>query len=150
VSSSDIVISDSDIFICEAFRQILATPTAELIEKLGSKAPLAITNYLESIPQHEQLNAEIMANHITAFCQQPGNENLNEWLGTIYDSLDENGIDKVVKKTGDPDDKATAIAPNSRQRLNESRDICQFLQDWAKKDVQDDSNQGNKNATNSK
>jgi hypothetical protein len=89
-----------------------------------------------------------MANHITAFCQKPGNESLNEWLGEIYDFLDEDGINQLVKKTGDPDDIATAISQNPRQRINESRDICQSLQSWAN-NVRNQSNQQNQNATNS-
>nr|WP_019488107.1 hypothetical protein [Kamptonema formosum] len=142
------MISDSDFFICEAFSQILASPPAELAEKFGSETPLAIANYLQNIPPAEQLDSAAMANYITAFCQKPGNENLNERLGEIYDSLDEDGIDKLVKKTGDPDDIATAISQNPRQRINESRDICQSLQSWAN-NVRNQTNQRNQNATNS-
>lgn len=142
------MISDSDILICKAFSQILTIPPAQLAEKIGSETTLAIANYLQNIPPIEQLDSAVMANHITAFCQKPGNQNLKDWLGEIYCSLDEDGIDNLVKKTGDPDDTATAISQNPRQRINESRDICQSLQDWAN-NVLNQSNQGNQNATSS-
>ncbi|MBW4679430.1 MAG: hypothetical protein KME19_04865 [Microcoleus vaginatus WJT46-NPBG5] len=141
--------SNSDIFICEAFRQILATPLSELEEKFGKEVPLIIAEYLQNIPPAEKLDSAVMANHITAFCQKPGNENLYEWFGEIYDSLDEDGLDKLEKKTGDPDDIATAPTENPGLLYNESRDICQSLQDWAK-NVPNPSTQENQNDTSPK
>lgn len=147
MSGSDIVINNSDIFICEAFRQILTDTPAELEEKLGSQGRLAIATYLRQLPPEDQLNPDAMANHITKFCQQLGNEDLKEWLGNIYDRLDEDGIEKLVKKTGDPGDEADAPPEEDRNILqNEGRDICQSLQHWAD-EVQNQSNQGNQNVS---
>ena len=72
-----------------------------------------------------------MADHITAFCEKPGNERLYEWLGEIYDRLDEDGIDKLVKKMGDPDDEVDNKPIPTRMLNNEGREICQDLQNWA-------------------
>ena len=73
--------------------------------------------------------------------------------------LDEDGIDKLVKKTGDPGDEADAPTETSRMLSNEGRDICQSLQSWATEvlnqsnpgnqtQVQGQGNQGNQNASN--
>jgi hypothetical protein len=159
MSSSDILISDSDIFICEAFKQILAKFPAELENKLGCQARPAIATYLTQLPPTEQLDPAAMANHITEFCQRPGNAELKEWLGETYDCLDQDGIDKLVKKTGDPGDEADALTETSRMLSNEGRDICQFLQNWATEvlnqnnpdnqtQVQSQGNQRNQNASN--
>lgn len=142
MSDSDILISDSDIFICEAFKQILANPPAQLEQKLGSQAPLAIATYLTRLPSEEQLDPAAMANHITAFCQLEGNEDLEEELGKIYDRLDKDGIDKLVKKTGDPGEEADAPTETGRMLTNEGRDICQSLQHWAT-EVLNQNSQGN-------
>ena len=155
MSSSDISISDSDIFICEAFKEILADSPAEL----DQQTRLNIATYLTQLPSADQFDPSLMANHITAFCQQPGNEALKEWLGEIYDRLDEDGIDKLVKKTGDPGDEADAPTETRRMLSNEGRDICQSLQNWATEvlnqsnpgnqtQVQGQGNQGNQNASN--
>ena len=126
---------DSDIFICEAFRQILVAPAAEVEEKLTGERRLAIANYLAGIPQSDKLDPEEMADRIAAFCEFPGNEDLEQWLGEIYDRLDPEGIDKIVKKTGDPGDEADAPPKRNRQILsNEGRDICEELQRWAQEE----------------
>lgn len=159
MSSSDISIRDSDIFICEAFKQILANSPAEIEQKLGSQASPAIANYLTQLPSADKLNPAAMANHITAFCQRLGNETLKEWLGETYDRLDQDGINNLVKKTGDPGDEADAPTETSRMLSNEGRDICQSLQSWATEvlnqnsqgnqaQVQNQGNQGNQDASN--
>lgn len=154
MSSNDISISDSDFFICKAFKQLLADSPAEL----DQQTRLNIAAYLTQLPPADQFEPTAMANHITEFCQQLGNEDLNEWLGEIYDRLDEDGIDKLVKKTGDPGDEADAPIETNRRLLNEGRDICQSLQTWATEvlnqsnqrnqtQVQSQGNQGNQNAS---
>ncbi|GAA6617561.1 hypothetical protein [Scytonema sp. NUACC26] len=90
-----------------------------------------------------------MANHIAAFCQQPENENLQEWWGDIYDRLDEDGIDIFVKKSRDPGEEADDEAETKRILTNEGRDIGKYLELWAK-EVLSQNHQGNKNASNSK
>ncbi|MEQ9483367.1 hypothetical protein [Coleofasciculus sp. F4-SAH-05] len=142
MSSSDSVIKDSDIFICEAFKQILNQPAVELEKTLGSQMPGDIRLYLRQLPSEDYQNPAAMANHITEFCQQPGNEALDEWLGEIYDGLDTDGIDKLVKKTGDPGEEADAPTETNRILINEARDICQYLQNWATQQL-NQRNQGN-------
>jgi hypothetical protein len=160
MSASDILIRDSDVFICEAFKQILVNPPAQLEQKLGSQARLAIATHLAQLPPEDQLGPAAMANHITEFCLRPGNEDLKEWLGEIYDRLAEDGIDKLVKQTLDPGDEADAGTEMETILLtNESRDIWQFLQNWATEElnqsnqanqtqVQGQTNQANQNASN--
>jgi len=159
MSSSDSVITDSDIFICEAFKQILNQPLVELAKTLGSQMPYDIHLYLRQLPSEDYQNPAVMANHITDFCQQPGNETLDEWLGDIYDCLDTDGIDKLVKKTGDPGEEADAPTEPNRILINEGRDICQYLQNWATQQlnqtnqrnnspVKGQSKPGNQNAAN--
>lgn len=159
MSGSDISISDSDIFICEAFKEILANSPAEQDKNLDSPARFAIASYLTQLPSVDKLDPSVMANHITAFCQRSGNENLKEWLGEIYDRLDEDGIDKLVKKTGDPGEEADAPTETDRMLTNEGRDICQFIQTWANEELnqnnegdrtqgQTQSDRGNQNASN--
>lgn len=133
MSSKDIEMNNSDFFICAAFRQMLLDSDPETEGKLDRATAVSIANYLAQIPPEEQLEPAVMANHITEFCQQPGNERLYEWLGEIYDRLDEDGIDKLVKKTGDPDETADGPPQAERMLYNEGRDICDFLQKWANK-----------------
>ncbi len=146
MSASDTLsddINDGDIFICEAFKQILVNPPAELEQRLGSQARLAIATHLAQLPPEYQLDPAAMANHITEFCQRPGNEDLKEWLGEIFDRLDKDGIDKLDKQTLDPDDEADALPPRDIIVLNnESRDIWQSLQKWATEEL-NQNNQGN-------
>ncbi len=142
MSSSDSVIRDHDIFICEAFKQILNQPPVELEKTLGSQMPGDIRLYLRQLPSEDYLNPAAMANHITEFCQQPGNEALNEWLEKIYGCLYADGIDKLVKKTGDPGPDVDAPTETKRILINEGRDICQYLQNWATQQL-NQTNQGN-------
>lgn len=132
-SSNDIEMNNSDFFICAAFRQMLLDFETETENKLNRETAISIANYLAQIPPAEQLQPAVMANHITRFFQQPGNERLYEWLGEIYARLDKDGIDKLVKKTGDPDDEVDGPSITKRMLENESRDICNFLQKWASK-----------------
>ena len=138
--------SDSDLVICQAFHQILATPPAELEQKLGSQAHLAIATYLTQLPPQDHLDATAMAKHIGEFCHQPGNEALDEWFLDIfldiYKSLGADDIQKQIKNTKDPGDEADAPTETSRMLSNEGRDICQSLQNWAT-EVLNQSNQGN-------
>ncbi|MEQ9623784.1 hypothetical protein [Coleofasciculus chthonoplastes] len=129
------VIEDRDIFICEAFKQILNQPAVELEKTLGSQMPGDIRLYLRQLPSEEYQNPAAMANHITEFCQQPGNEALNEWLEKICNCLYKYGIDKLVKKTGDPGPDVDAPTETKRILINEGRDICQYLQNWATQQV---------------
>lgn len=145
----EIEITESDFFICKAFEQILKTPRTELNAKLGDKGYFAISNYLTQIPVDDCLDGSKMANHITAFCQQPGNEVLYEWLGKIYDQLDIDGINNILKKTGDPGGEADQPIDNLDGLENDSRDICLFIQDWAKETPKPD-NPENQNGSDSK
>ncbi|WP_254174321.1 hypothetical protein [Planktothrix pseudagardhii] len=145
----EIEITESDFFICKAFEQILKTPRTELNAKLGDKGYLAIANYLTQIPVDDYLYGSKMASHITAFCQQTGNEVLYEWLGKIYDQLDIDGINNILKKTGDPGGEADQPIDNLDGLENDSRDICLFIQDWAKETPKPD-NPENQNGSDSK
>ena len=69
-----------------------------------------------------------MANHIASFCQQPDHETLHNWLGKIYKRLNGDGIDRLVKKTGDPGDEGDDEPEKIRLIRQKSRDICQELQ----------------------
>lgn len=137
---------DSDFFICEAFRQILVSSGMEGDRQLNEETTVSLANYLAQLPPQDHLNPAIMANHITAFCQQPGNEELKEWLGEVYDRLDRDGIDKLVKKTGDPGPEVDSKPITPRLLYNEGRNACQFLQKWAT-EVQTQNVQGNQNVS---
>ncbi|BAI91339.1 MULTISPECIES: hypothetical protein [Limnospira] len=131
MSNSDIQMSESDFFICVAFHEMLGLSGTEEQQKLDRETAISIADYLTKLPPEDKLNPAAMANHITAFCQQPGNEQLKEWFGEIYDRLDEDGIDKLVKKTGDPGKKAYGLPITGRDIENEGRDACQDIQKWA-------------------
>lgn len=147
MSSSNILINDSDIFICEAFKKILDAPPAQMEEKLGSQARLAIASFLTQLPPADQLNASIMANHITAFCEP--NKILKEWLKKNYLLLNKDGITKIVKTNLDPGDEADAPpVVNADMLANKGRDICQDMQRWAA-EFPSPSNQGNQNESKS-
>jgi len=141
MSSSDIEMNNSDIFICAAFRQMLLDSDPEGENQLNRETAISIANYLAQIPPDDQLQPAVMANHITAFCERSGNEQLYEWLGEMYDRLDKDGIDTLVKKTGDPDDEVDSPSITTRMLENESRDICNFLQKWAIKNQNNPENQ---------
>ena len=96
MNDNEILIEDSDFFICKAFQEII-TSGNKLEEKLGSQARLAIVKYLRELPLEDYEDPAVMANRITAFSQLSGYEILNEWLGDIYDRLDESGIEKLLK-----------------------------------------------------
>ncbi|MGL4499909.1 MAG: hypothetical protein ACRC2M_10120 [Planktothrix sp.] len=147
--SPEIEITESDFFICKAFEQILKTPRTELNAKLGDKGYLAIANYLTQIPVDQRVDASKMASHITAFCEQPGNEVLYKWLGKIYNQLDIDGINNILKKTGDPGDEADQPIDNLDGLENDSRDICLFIQDLVKETPKPD-NPENQNGSDSK
>lgn len=131
MSNSDIQMSESDFFICVAFHEMLGLSGTEEQQKLDRETAISIAHYLTKLPPEDKLNPAAMANHIPAFCKQPGNEQLNEWFGEIYDRLDEDGIDKLEKKTGDPDDEADGPSITPGQLKNEGRDILEDLQKWA-------------------
>lgn len=159
MNDNDTSINDSDILICQAFKQILTNPPIKMKEKLTNQVGFTIATYLAQLPLEEKLDPAKMANHITEFCQRPGNEYMEECLGDVYDSLDMDGIDNLVKKTGDPGDNVDDSAEIKRMLVNEGRDICQFLQGWASEELQQSNqngakvvnqkNQGNKNVPNS-
>ncbi len=134
--------SDSDLVICQAFHQILATPPAELEKKLSNQTHFAIATYLTQLPPQDRLDATAMAKHIGEFCHQPGNEALDEWFLDIYNSLGADDIKKQFKNTKDPGDEADAPTETSRMLSNEGRDICQSLQSLVT-EVLNQSNQGN-------
>lgn len=133
MSSSKINMNNSDFFICKAFREMLIGVDTENKLQLDSETVVSLANYLAQIPPAEQLQLSVMANRITKFCQQPGNEQLSECLGQIYDRLDRDGIDKLVKKTGDPGETADDSSQAKQILDNEGRDICDFLQQWVSK-----------------
>jgi uncharacterized membrane-anchored protein YjiN (DUF445 family) len=159
MNENDTSSNDSDILICQAFKQILTSPPIKMKEKLTNQVSFTIANYLAQLPLEEKLDPAKMANHITEFCQQPGNEYIEECLGDVYDSLDRDGIDTLVKKTGDPGDNVDDSTEIKRMLANEGRDICQSLQGWASEELQQSNqngakvvnqkNQGNQNVSNS-
>ncbi len=113
--------TNHDILICQAFDRLLSTPTAELKEKLGGQIPLTIANYIAELPPEEILDPSVMAKRISEFCERPGNEALYDWFLDIYNSLGEDDIKKLVKKTGDPSDEADD--PIEIPIANEGRDL---------------------------
>ena len=137
-----------DFFMCAAFKQILTSPKDELEQKLGRNAHIAIAKYLQSLPLNDLHNPAIMKNHIAIYCQQKGNETLHQWWGEVYRGLHKDGIDKLVKKSLDPSEEADDEPETQRVITNEGRDICKYLEDWAK-DTLNQENQGNKDDYNS-
>lgn len=118
----------SDLYICQAFKEILTTPPAGFQKAIDSPSYQDIITFLVKLPQGDRTDPGQMANHIAGFCEQPGHETLQNWLGEIYDRLDGDGIDKLVKKTGDPGDEADDEPEKMRLILQKSRDIYQELQ----------------------
>ncbi|MGL4499922.1 MAG: hypothetical protein ACRCU2_12730 [Planktothrix sp.] len=136
MSNSDINMNDSDInesdcFICVAFQEMLGLSGTAEKQKLDRNTAISIADYLTELPPEDKLNPAAMANHITAFCQQPGNEQLNKWLGEIYDRLDEDGIDKLVKNRRDPDDEADGPSIATIILKNEGREACKDIEKWS-------------------
>lgn len=115
----------SDCYICEAFKQILTAT------ELTSKERQEIMSYLTKLPSEDKPDPAKMANHIAAFCQQTGHENLYQQLVSIYNSLDGDGINQLVKKTGDPGEEADDESETTRLITQKSRDICLELQQLA-------------------
>ncbi|MEQ8382286.1 MAG: hypothetical protein RH949_07950 [Coleofasciculus sp. A1-SPW-01] len=147
------------ILICQAFGQMLENSTTELEEKLTTNTRVAIARYFTQLPEEDRLNPSIMAIKIGHFCYSPGHENLKIWLLRIYNRLGIDDIQKVVKKTGDPGEEADAPTEPNRILINEGRDICQYLQNWATQQlnqtnqrnnppVQGQGKPGNQNAAN--
>jgi hypothetical protein len=118
----------SDLYICEAFKEILTTPPAGFQQVINTLSYQDIITFLVKLPPGDRSDPGKMANHIASFCEQPGRETLQNWLGEIYDRLDGDGIDKLVKKTGDPGDEADDEPKKMRLIVQKSRDICQELQ----------------------
>ncbi len=121
----------SDFYICKAFKEILATTPAVFKQTVNTPSYQNILAYLAQLPKAERNDPAKMANYITDFCQQPGNESLNDWLGEVYDRLDKDGIDKLVKKPRDPGEEADDEPETMRLIVQKSRDICQELQQLA-------------------
>ena len=117
-----------DVYTCEALRQILTAYTNNQEQKIDSAVYEQLFAYLQQLPSEDFHEPARMANHITSFCQQPENKILYEWLGEIYDRLDDNGIEKIVKQTLDPGDKADKEPDSSRIIQQKGRDICQNLE----------------------
>lgn len=141
--------TDTDTLMCEAFKQILTSPVSQLEQKLGSEARFAIANYLNSLPSKDFQEPAVMANKIAVFCQLTENKTLQDWWGEIYETLNEDGIDKVIKKSRDPGEEADDEPDTQKILTNEGRDICQYLERWAQ-EVKSQDNQGNQDGSNSK
>lgn len=139
----------TDFFICQAFYQILTSPLDELEQKLGSKAHIEIAEHFIRLPPEDFQNSAVMANRIAAYCQQPGNESLQEWWGEIYDILDEDGINKMLKQSLDPGEEADDEPETQRFLTNQSRGICKCIKKWAE-DNSAQNNQGHQDDAKSK
>ncbi len=129
----------SDYYICKAFKTILTASSDTFKQKLDTPSYQDIYSYLDGLPETDKNEPEKMANYITSFCEQPGNETLYDWLGEIYDQLDEDGIDQLVKKTGDPPEEADDTPEMERLITQKSRDICQELPKLAAEKAQNNS-----------
>ncbi|MEQ9357545.1 hypothetical protein [Coleofasciculus chthonoplastes] len=147
------------ILICQAFGQLLENSTTELEEKLTTNTRVAIARYLTQLPEKDRLNPWIMANKIGELCYKSGHENLKKWLLPIYNRLGIDDTRKLVKKINDPGEGADAPPETKRILINEGRDICQYLQNWATQQlnqrnqdnnppVQGQGKPGNQNAAN--
>jgi hypothetical protein len=137
----------SNLYICEAFKEILLTPPAEFQQIVITPSYQNIIAYLAQLPQTEQNEPAKMANHIASFCQQPNNKNLYDWLRKNYARLNQDGINTLVKNSRDPGEEADDEPETMRLILQKSRDICQELQQLAagqtqsNPENQDESNQ---------
>ncbi|MEQ8996648.1 MAG: hypothetical protein RID53_09115 [Coleofasciculus sp. B1-GNL1-01] len=147
------------IIICQAFGQLLENSTTELEEKLTTNTRVAIARHLTQLPDEDRSNPLIMAKNIGEFCYRPGHENLKKWLLRLYNRLGTDDIQKLVKKINDPGEGADAPPETKRILINEGRDICQYLQNWATQQlnqtnqrnnppVQGQGKPGNQNAAN--
>ena len=114
-----------------AFKELLKNPPAELYNSIGEEGFLEIAKFLSNIPPEDQLNPAVMVKHIGSYCYQYGHEFLKKFYLKTYQSINSEDIQAVVKKTGDPDEKADGPSIAKRMLYNESRDICNYLQKWA-------------------
>ncbi len=146
---SELHFQTRDVYTCEAFKQILTAYTKNREQNIDSAIYEQLFAYFKQLPSEELLDPAIMANHITSFCQQPENKILYEWLGEIYDRLDDNGIEKIVKQTLDPGDQADQEPDSSRIIQQKGRDICQDLErlvdEWQEPNNQDKQNTSKSN-----
>ena len=121
----------ADFYICKAFKEIVSTSPATFHHSITNPSYQDVRDYLAQLPQSDRKDPAKMANHITGFCQQTGHEALYDWLGNIYDRLDSDGINSLVKKPRDPGDEADDEPGDIRLIRQKSRDICQDLQQLA-------------------
>jgi hypothetical protein len=141
--SNDEIQKQKNFLIGKAFLQLLQSPPAELAEKLDSQRRKSLATYLTKLPPADRENPSAMVEHIGKFCYAEENEYLKKWLLTTYNSLSEDSGQKIFT-TRDPKREAMALKINQEILDNESRDVCQKIQEWAAKEIAENS-QGNQN-----
>ena len=134
-----------DQLICEAFYEIISTPITELENKLGDGISLTIATYLDQIPTEKQDNYETMAEYISNFCYQPGNQILKEWLKDIYKTKAGDDLNIVMEKNKSPGRKSALPRKDTEMLENKSRDSLRGLNDWKSSILRQHNNENNAN-----
>ena len=122
---------DRNVLMGKAFTLLLEQPPAELYDSIGEAGFQEIANFLTKISPEDRLNHSAMVEHIAEYCYQPGNEVLKKWYLKIYNSIAQEDIQAVLKKTGDAGDRpSTTSLPNS-EVAEEVVQIFESMQRWA-------------------
>lgn len=137
--------NNRDQLICDAFYDIVSTRITELKNELGDRIPLTIATYLDQVPSNKQYDYEVMAQHISKFCYQPGNKILKEWLKDIYKTKAGEDLNLAVEKNKSPGRKSALPRENNEMLINASRDSLRGLNDWKTSILTQQNNDDNAN-----
>jgi len=119
------------LLICEAFRLLIEQPPAELYNSIGEAGFQEIANFLTNISPEDQLNPSAIVEHIAEYCYQPGNEVLKKWYLKSYNSIAQEDIQNVLKKTGDAGDRPSMTSFSNSVVAEEVLQSCKSMQHWA-------------------
>ena len=122
---------DRKSFICEAFRLLLEQPPAEIYNSIGEAGFQEIANFLTNISPEDQLNPSAIVEHIAEYCYQPGNEVLKKWYLKSYNSIAQEDIQNVIKKTGDAGDRPSMTSVSNSVVPEEVLQSFKSMQHWA-------------------
>ena len=143
-----LIMTDRDLLICQAFYEIVSTPTTELEKRLGNQIQFTIATYLNKLPFEDRYDDSAMAKHIGNYCYQPGNEKLKEWIKDIYKASAGEDLKKGIEKNKDPGDEADRPTKIARMLNQKSRDILQDLERWSDEVLRQHNNQNNRDESN--
>jgi hypothetical protein len=122
---------DQNFLMYKAFKLLLEKRPAELYDSIGDEGFEEIANFLTKISPEDRLNPSAMVEHIGEYCYQPGNEVLKKWYLKSYNSIAQEDIQAVLKKTGDAGDRPSMTSSPNTIVTEEVLQICEYMQHWA-------------------